>query len=568
MKVSDFIVEKLIGGGIQDVFGYPGGMVTHLMDSFDKYKDRIRMHLTYHEQGAAFAACGYAQTSGKIGVAYATSGPGATNLITGICNAYYDSIPTLFLTGQVNTYEDRGEMGIRQRGFQETDIISMVQTVTVFAKKVKDKNDIPYLLHRAMQEAMTGRKGPVVLDIPMDILRSDIGKAEFNSVPQLSNGFNPNGNSCGLILEKYLGYAKRPVLLLGNGIKGANAQELCKEVIQKLHIPVVTTMPAVDLASFYELMYGFVGAYGTRTANFIIAKSDLIISIGSRLDIRQVGAVRSNFAPQAQIIRIDIDAKELDYTVHENDINICTDAKDALLELMDEKFTKLNFTKWLDVCYEIKRNLKRFDDRKPNILVNCISKYLQDNTIITTDVGQNQIWIAQSLKFKKNQIALFSGGHGAMGYSLPAAIGAALASGNRVYCFTGDGGLQMNIQELHTVIRENLPIKIILLNNRSLGMIRHFQEMYFDGNYTQTVPERGYTVPDFEAIAKAYKFPYYLIENVEDIQSTLFDGNTPAFIEVRINEPTYVVPKLRYGNPNQDQEPLIDRNLFKYLMDL
>lgn len=568
MKVSDFIVEKLIGRGIQDVFGYPGGMVTHLMDSFDKYKDRIRMHLTYHEQGAAFAACGYAQTSGKIGVAYATSGPGATNLITGICNAYYDSIPTLFITGQVNTYEDKGERNIRQRGFQETDIISMVQSVTVFAEKVKDKHDIPYLLYRAMMEASTGRKGPALLDIPMNIMRDDIDEAKFNFVYQLSNDFSATESSCRLIFEKYLGHAKRPVLLLGNGIKGANSQELCKVVIQRLGIPVVTTMPAVDLASFYEFMYGFVGAYGTRTANFIIAKSDLLISIGSRLDIRQVGAVRSNFAPEAQIIRIDIDAQELAYTVHENDINICIDAKDALLELLDEEFSNLDFSEWLEVCYEIKKNLKRYDDRKPNILVNCISKYLHDDTIITTDVGQNQIWIAQSLKFKKNQTALFSGGHGAMGYSLPAAIGAALASGKRVYCFNGDGGLQMNIQELHTVIRENLPIKIILLNNRSLGMIRHFQEMYFDSNYTQTVPERGYTVPDFEAISKAYKFPYYLIENVGDIQSTLFDGNNPAFIEVRISEPTYVVPKLRYGNPNQDQEPLIDRKLYKYLMDL
>ncbi len=557
MKASDYIVEYLLRQNITDVFGYPGGMVTHLMDSLSKFP--IKTHVTYHEQGAAFAACGYAQTTGKVGVAYATSGPGATNLITGICNAYFDSIPTLFITGQVNTFEYKGELGVRQRGFQETDIVSIVSPVTKYAVRITDATKLKWYLDYAFYIAQEGRRGPVLLDIPMDIFRADID-------PQSMEGFEApvyNRDTSFDKLKEALSKASRPVILAGSGIKTSNAADKFNEVIRKHDIPVVTTMLAVDTA---KDSYGFIGAYGTRTANFIVAKSDLVISLGARLDVRQTGARRENFAPDAVIVRVEIDAGELSLRVHDDEIQIHADVNDVLDTLLEADTRDL--TGWNDVCRKIREELKDIDDRLPNKYVSRISELIPENSVITTDVGQNQVWVAQSFKVKDGQRIFFSGGHGAMGYSLPAAIGCALADGKAVYSFQGDGGIQMNIQELQTIARENLPVKIILFNNSALGMIRHFQEMYFEDNYVQTVPSGGYTVPDFGAIAAAYKIPYKCIGKVEDIDDSLFDAEGPQFVEVRITEPTYVYPKLEYGKPNQDQEPLLDRKRYSYIMEL
>ena len=557
MKASDYIVEYLLRQNITDVFGYPGGMVTHLMDSLSKFP--IKTHVTYHEQGAAFAACGYAQTTGKVGVAYATSGPGATNLITGICNAYFDSIPTLFITGQVNTFEYKGELGVRQRGFQETDIVSIVSPVTKYAVRITDATKLKWYLDYAFYIAQEGRRGPVLLDIPMDIFRADID-------PQSIEGFEApvyNRDTSFDKLKEALSKASRPVILAGSGIKTSNAADKFNEVIRKHDIPVVTTMLAVDTA---KDSYGFIGAYGTRTANFIVAKSDLVISLGARLDVRQTGARRENFAPDAVIVRVEIDAGELSLRVHDDEIQIHADVNDVLDTLLEADTRDL--TGWNDVCRKIREELKDIDDRLPNKYVSRISELIPENSVITTDVGQNQVWVAQSFKVKDGQRIFFSGGHGAMGYSLPAAIGCALADGKAVYSFQGDGGIQMNIQELQTIARENLPVKIILFNNSALGMIRHFQEMYFEDNYVQTVPSGGYTVPDFGAIAAAYKIPYKCIGKVEDVDDSLFDAEGPQFVEVRITEPTYVYPKLEYGKPNQDQEPLLDRKRYSYIMEL
>ncbi len=557
MKASDYIVEFIEKQNITDVFGYPGGMVTHLMDSLSK--SSIRSHVTYHEQGAAFAACGYAQTTGKVGVAYATSGPGATNLITGICNAYFDSTPTLFITGQVNTFESKGDLGVRQRGFQETDIVSIVKPVTKYAVRITDASKLRFHLEQAFHIAQKGRKGPVLLDIPMDIFRADID-------PDMLEGFTPHETEPESSFDELLdaiGASSRPVILAGSGIKTAGAVKLLNEVAAHLSIPVITTMLAVDIC---KDSYGFIGAYGSRTANFIAAKSDLVISLGARLDVRQIGANRSAFAPDACIVRVEIDKDELSLKAHEDEIQINADVKDALKAMLTIQARPVN--EWNNVCDTIRDELKDIDNKLPNKLVQKISDMIPEGSVITTDVGQNQVWVAQSFNVKADQRIFFSGGHGAMGYSLPAAIGCALASGREVYSFSGDGGIQMNIQELQTIARENIPVKIILFNNCALGMIRHFQEMYFDNNYVQTIPSGGYTVPDFGAIAGAYKIPYTCVEDVSDIDEKLFAQEGPQFIEVKINEPTYVFPKLEFGKPNQDQEPLLPRELFNKLMEL
>lgn len=573
MKVSDYIVEYLIEQGITDVFGYPGGMVTHLMDSFSKYKDKICAHVNYNEQASAFAACGYAQVTGKIGVAYATSGPGATNLITGVANAYFDSIPTIFITGQVNTYELGGSIGVRQKGFQETNIVEIVKPITKAAYQVKDEKKIRYYLEKAFHEANSGRQGPVLLDIPMNIQKSNISKDDLEGAIFFEADGETDKSEIEIknVLLQQLSDSKRPCVILGNGIRNSGRLNELRQFIDKWKIPFVTSMIAFDILHNSDKKFGFIGAYGDRCANFIVAKSDLIISIGSRLDIRQVGADRANFAPNAKIIRVDIDPGELENKLHDTETQINLSAK-SFIEILETVCLKHNFSDWLDICYKIKDTLNEADNEELMRVLRMLSGCLSQECVVTTDVGQNQVWVAQSFRVKKGQQFLFSGGHGAMGYALPAAIGGYYATKKPVYCIVGDGGLQMNIQELQFIVREKIPIKILVINNNALGMIRHFQDMYFNKNYYQTKPEGGYNSPDFTKIAmaygiEAYSFDIFDIDSEKNIKRILNDDNA-CLIELRINKDTYVYPKLEYGKPNQDQEPLIDRNMYDYLMDL
>ena len=571
MKVSDYIVEYLINKGITDTFGYPGGMVTHLMESFSKYRDEISAHVVYHEQGASFAACGYAQASGKPGIAYATSGPGATNLITGICNAYFDSIPVIFITGQVNTYESRGQYAVRQRGFQETDIVSMVIPVTKYAQYVGSADKIKYYLDNAFQSATSGRMGPVLLDIPMDVFRAEIDPHALQSsgMPMMTVSEKVSQDAAEKLV-KALCMAQRPCCLVGNGVKLANAQEEIKDFCHRFNIPMVTSMLAFDIAGSDYGNYGFIGAYGNRAANFIAAKSDLVIAVGSRMDVRQVGARRENFAPNALIIRFDIDEGELTYPVHQNDVAIHANMQEIVQALNNVKDScKFDFSSWIDICNEIREELAGADKCITDEIVKGISMSFPEGAVITTDVGQNQVWIAQSLKLKRNQKVLFSGGHGAMGYSLPAAIGAYYASRGIVVCVAGDGGLQMNIQELQFIAREKIPVKIVVFNNNALGMIRHFQEMYFNKNYFQTRPCGGYEAPDFSKIGNAYgiRSIRYNIGEIPELIPEFYD-NAPLLVEIMLDMDTYVFPKLEFGKPNQDQEPPLDRKLYNRLMHL
>lgn len=567
MKVSDYIVEFLINEGICDVFGYPGGMVAHLVDSFDKYKEKIAVHTNYHEQASAFAANGYAQVTGKVGVAYSSSGPGATNLITGICNAYFDSIPTLFLTGQVNTYEAKKDLPIRQKGFQETEIIPIIKSVTKYCAYVEHESDIRYELEKAFYIAQEGRKGPVLLDIPMNIQRMNIDPATLRSFrPEIQNSSPVDTD----LISESIKNSKRPVLLIGAGTKTKQIRQLVNQLVETWRIPVVSSMLAVDVVPTDEEMnFGFLGAYGGRTANFIVAKSDLILAIGSRLDVRQVGGKRENFAPDAQLIRVDIDEGELSHNVNEREYHICADAQEVLQKLLGEKINLAEqVEQWRETCKKIRKVLRGIDDKSPNNVIKKISKIVPEEYTITTDVGQNQVWVAQSFDVKRNQNVLFSGGLGSMGYSVPAAIGAYYGSKKPVISFNGDGGLQMNIQELQFLSREKLPIAIVVLNNHALGMIRHFQEMYFDAHYSQTVDGKGYEAPDFKKIAQAYGLKYEVVDASKEIKSNYFDVTEPIIIEVVFDKNTYVFPKLEFGKPNQDQEPLLDRELYDYLMRL
>ncbi len=572
MKISDYIVEFLIKVGVTDCFGYPGGSVTNILDSINKRRDKIHAHVTYHEQGAAFAACGYSVTSGKIGVAYSTGGPGCTNLVTGIAHAYFDSIPVLFISGNVNRYESKGNLELRQRGFQEANNVEAVGAFTKYAAYVDEPRKIKYYMEKAYSIAMDGRKGPVFLDLPMDIQRAEINPVElegYNNVEmQLDNSEKELFRE---VIVNELLKSKRPCVLLGNGIRDEKSKEIVREFIKKYNIPYFTSMIAFDILGPNKYNIGFLGAYGTRAANFAAAKSDLIIALGSRMDIRQVGAQRESFAPNAQIIRVDVDEGELKYKVHTDEKGFCMDVTDAT-DVIKEINIQKDYTEWLNICSEISYKLKKYDNNSPNDYIAAISSFFPSNSIITTDVGQNQVWVAQSLQLKEKQRVLFSGGFGAMGHALPSAIGAYYGSNHRpIICICGDGGLQMNIQELQYIFREKLPIKIIVFNNNALGMIRHFQEMYFDSVFFQTKPEGGYSSPDFVKIAEAYGLKAKKIETIDEITDNaddIIDDAMPFLLEICYFEDTYIIPKLQYGKPNQDQEPLIDRKLFNQLMKM
>jgi len=571
MLVCDYIVEFLISKGVKDIFGYPGGMVTYFMNALDTHSNQISNHICYHEQAASFAACGYAQTSGKLGVCYATSGPGATNLMTGIANAYFDSIPLLAITGQVNINEQKGELNVRQKGFQEFDVCSAVKDMTKYTLAVKNAEEIPEILERAYRIAFEGRKGPVVLDIPMNIFRTDIADTTVRDMEIVSQPTNEVLNTAEIV--DLLKTSKKPVIIAGNGIQQSDTLKEFRLLVEKLQIPVITSMIAIDLLpSEIEYNFGFGGIYGNRCANILLSQCDLILSLGARLDCRFVGSDVKAFAPNAKLIRIDIDKNELENKIHEDEIDVAIDLKVFFADMLAYIETlRFDYSSWLNAASRVKTKLSAIDNEEGNSVISSLSKYISDNAIITTDVGQNQVWVSQSFHVKSNQRVLYSGGHGSMGYSLPAAIGAYYGTGMKrpIVSINGDGGFQMNIQELQTVKDNKIPLKIFILNNSSLGMIRHFQEMYFDSNYTLTTVGKGYSVPNFHRIAEAYGLKAVSIKSSEDFNCLAEDlaSEEAVVFSVDLSNCTYVYPKLVFGKPTYDQDPPLSEEILKDVLE-
>ena len=569
MKVSDYIIEFLVSKNVTDIFGYPGGVICHIIDSVTKYKNKITAHALYHEQACAFAVCSYAQATHNLGAAFATSGPGATNLITGIANAYYDSIPVMFLTGNVDTYISKGEMKIRQKGFQETDFVSLVQSITKYCVSVKSPEDIRYCLEKAYFFATNGRPGPVVLDLPADIQRTNVDiealkfflpeKVEFQNYESAINE-----------LTRLLNSAQRPCFLVGAAIKQTGNTELLRRISETLHIPVVTSMPTADILPWdHELMGGFIGTNGHRCANFIISKSDLVIVIGSRLDLKQVGNKRENFASNARIFRIDVDSSELDYKIRTDDIVVHADISLFLNDFGKHLADIKSDTKsWINVCKQIKTKLKDIDQDAYHYFIEKFSRNVPEGVNITVDTGQSSVWAVQSFLFKNNQTLFISSGLGSMGYSLPAAIGAYYANKLPIVCFNGGAGIQMNIQELAYIGKEQIPIIIVIVNNASLGMIRHFQEKNFNKNYYLTTADSGYMVPDFEKLAYAYNLKYKKISPNDKFENKDIYFSEPYIIDVQFDSATYLFPNFAANRPLEDMDPYIDRDLYKELVEL
>lgn len=596
MKVTDYIVEFLQRKGIHDFFGYQGTMIAHLVDSIEK-NPNTRSHSSYNEQGASFAACGYAQAGEKCACAYATSGPGAANLISGIADAYFDSLPVIFLTGQLNTYEFSGIPGLRQQGFQEIDIVAMTRPVTKYAVQIREDEDIVKELNKAWHIANTGRKGPVLIDLPMNIQRGDVKNPVYEmSLEEMGleaakpENVNPeeteaasvfaDAADCAAAIRDALQEAKRPVIMLGHGVSDKAVREELFALARQWKIPVITSVLEMSALSWDDpLNFGCIGgAYGHRYANMIAnAKSDLLICLGISLCTRQIGTKVHEFAKGAKIIRADIDQYNLQRNIHENGTNelkFCVDAADVI-HILAGWTGNLDFTEWLSVCTDIRSSLRAVDDaipeRYPNRMIADLSDLLADTSAVAIDVGQHMVWSYQSFHNQKNQKLLFSGGHGAMGYALPAAIGAHYATGKPVACICGDGAFQMNIQELEWVKRENLPITMIVMNNHALGMIRHLQRDYFEQVYADTAEGTGFSSCNFAEVARAYGLTSTCMEAeaVKDNAAGFFCGTiAPRLLEILLEPGTYAYPKTCLGEPIHNQQPYIPKEIYNRLMSL
>lgn len=568
MKVTTYIARFLKSKGIDTVFELQGGMITRIIDAMH-HEGGIKIVSMHHEQAAAMAADAYGRITNKPGIALATSGPGATNLLTGIGNCYFDSVPAIFITGQVNLNEQKGDLPTRQIGFQETDIVSMAKPVTKEAYAVKTAKEIPHVFEEAFHIAISGRPGPVLIDIPMNIQNDEIEITEIKTTDPVSV---VDSKAHQTYFQDYLDAlktCKRPLILEGRGVRASGTVEQFQKFLQQYHIPVVTSLLGFDVMPYsHAHRIGFIGTYGNRWANYALGSCDLLLVLGSRLDLRQTGSDIPSFQNGKVIYHVDIEEAELN-----NRIKNCVTLKSNLTDFFSSiKTFENNYTtptEWLNEIEEKKQarldinEVENISGINPNIFIHKLSQASKQAKVFTADVGNNQMWCSQSLEVNENQLFLTSGGMGAMGYALPAAIGACITLGNTpVVAIAGDGGFQINIQELQTIARNKLPVKIVILNNHCLGMIRQFQDAYFDSCYQSTV--WGYNTPDFTKVALAYGIESFSISKPEEIETGLAklweDTDMPFLLEVSMDIHTNVFPKTMFGSPITKMEPDFQAN--------
>ena len=563
ITVSDYIAKFLHKQGVTHVYEVVGGMITFLLDSIAT-EEQIQLVSVHHEQGAAFAADAYGRIKKVPGVAMATSGPGATNLITGIGSCYFDSVPAVFITGQVNTHEQKGESQVRQLGFQETNIVEMVKSITKAAWLINDPNEIPDRLEQAFKLSITGRPGPVLLDIPMNVQRSIISsspqKIEQNDQHELN--LAPSLSELQLALEQ----SSSPLIIAGGGIHSSNSQKEFEQLIDLINIPVISSLMAIDLLDYHsDNRIGFLGSYGNRWVNKALGQSDLLIVLGSRLDIRQTGADIPGFQRGKKIFHIDIDPSEMNNRLKDCieiqcDLNyfITTAIKHFSRNPIHQKSTWKNTIKELKKDFPDTKEIQGIEGINPNIFMHKLSQASICAAGYTVDVGQHQMWAAQSLEINLNQRMITSGGMGAMGYALPAAIGFSHACpGQTVISISGDGGFQLNLQELETIAHHQLPIKIVIINNQCHGMVRQFQQSYFKERYVST--KDGYSTPNFENIALAYGIPSSSVSEESYLEEALLQlwekPLEPYLLQVNINFKNNAYPKIAFGQPMTEMEP-------------
>jgi len=541
---SQILVDALIREGVVYVFGIPGGAVLPLFDAL--YESPIKFILTRHEQGAGHAADGYARATGKVGVCVVTSGPGATNLTTAIATAYMDSIPMVAITGQVKTFM------IGNDAFQEADIIGITRPVTKHSYLVRDVKELARTVKEAFYIANTGRRGPVLIDLPVDVTMDKCEDIIPTGVdlpgykPTYEGNIRQIKNAADVINS-----SRQTVVYTGGGIIASDSAQELLELAEKGNLPVTTTL--MGLGGFpedHKFSLGMLGMHGTAYANFAVTESDVLVAIGARFDDRITGKL-DEFAPNAKIIHIDIDPASISKSI-KVDIPIVGDAKLILQEL--NKHIRFNERKeWFDKIKSWKeKNPLSYKCEgsviKPQYVIEQICDVGRDNIIITTEVGQNQMWAAQYFTFTKPRTFLSSGGLGTMGYGFPAAIGAQLGCPDKIVVdIAGDGSIQMNIQELSTAARLNIPVKVAILNNGYLGMVRQWQELFYDKRYSNVTLNGN---PDFVKLAEAYGAVGFLVEKKEDVRPTIekaFSTKKPVLMDFRIDPGENVFPMVPAG---------------------
>ena len=551
IKGARILLECLSRLGIKEIFGYPGGAVIPIYDELYSFKD-IKHYFARHEQGAVHEADGYARSTGKVGVCLATSGPGATNLVTGIMTAHMDSIPLLAITGQVTSTL------LGKDAFQESDIVGITVPITKNNYLVQDIRELPRILKEAYYIASTGRPGPDLVDIPRDIQLEEIPYDEFKKLYEQEfelEGYNPvyEGHKGQIKTAiKMIKDSKKPLIIAGAGILKGHAYDELKEFVDKTNIPVAMTL--LGLGSFpgdHELALGMIGMHGTTYANYAANEADLVIAAGMRFDDRVTGNPLK-FLPNANIIHIDIDPAE----IGKNkliDVPIVGDLKNVLAEL-NRKIPKLSHTKWLDEVAKLKKKYsltfrKTEDDVLiPQEILFEINKLTKGEVIVATDVGQHQMWSAQFIKFNNPYSILTSGGAGTMGFGLPAAIGAQVANPDKkVLAIVGDGGFQMTFQELMMVKEYNLPVKIFIINNSYLGMVRQWQELFNDRRYSSV--DLSYN-PDFIKIGEAYGIKSIQLKTKKDLKKHLkkiLESDEAVLVECIVEKEENVYPMIPAG---------------------
>ncbi len=548
---AQIFFESLKAEGVEVIFGLPGGVLLDLYDEMPKHN--IRHILVRHEQGAAHMADGYARATGRVGVCLVTSGPGATNTVTGIATAYMDSIPIVVFTGQVPTAL------IGNDAFQEADIVGITRPCTKHNYLVKDVNDLARIIREAFYLARSGRPGPILVDLPKDIINA---KAEYKSPKKIVlQGYKPTTEAhMGQIKRAYaaIGKAKKPVIYAGGGVISSNAAKELKQLGESLRCPVTTTL--MGLGGFpapHELWLGMLGMHGTFRANMAMGSTDLLIAIGARFDDRVTGKL-DEFAPSAKIIHIDIDPTSISKNV-KVDIPIVGDCKDALKKLLqlvkESPIDDLENARkpWLDQIQKWKETYplayeQKDDLIKPQYVVEKLYELSEGKAIIATEVGQNQMWAAQYYHFLEPRTLLTSGGLGTMGYGLPAAIGAQAAFPDRlVIDIAGDGSIQMCIQEMITAVENNLPVKVAILNNQYLGMVRQWQQLFYEKNYCSTCLK---IAPDFVKLAEAYGALGLRANKPDEVEAVIREGFAspkPVIMDFVVNPEECVYPMVPAG---------------------
>ncbi len=584
MKLSDFIAQFLVDQGIKHVFIVSGGAIIHSIDSIARHPD-IDYICVQHEQTAGAAAEAYSRISGKLGTAMVTSGPGATNLTTSICNAYFDSVPALFICGQVTTFRLKSNE-VRQKGFQETNIVSIFQSITNYAAQVLNPLDIKYELEKAVHLATIGRPGPVVLDIPDDIQRTEIDpkslRSFFPHAPQNARNIQKEIEK----IDAWIKEAQRPVLIYGAGIRIANAITEAQAFARHYHLPVLLTWSAKDIMIFNDdLNFGGLGVCGPRAGNFAAQNSDLVIAMGTRLSQMVTGGKQSLFAPNAKKIMIDLDNGELNkFNAHDFtlDLKVACDLKrffkswsahikekepDAFLSWRNQI---KQWHKQYPVCPPPK--YKRTKDVDGHVFVKELSHQLKEGDVIIADTGANIAWTLQAIEIKKGQRLFSAWNHTPMGYSLPAAVGAALAGRNQeVIALIGDGGMMMCLYELATIKRYQLPVKVFIFNNRGHSIQKQTIDTWLHSNYVAVNEETGLSFPDFVKLAESFGLPATTISNhshiKEVIRQTLSMAG-PVVCNVEIDPDQKIEPMLKYGAGLEDLDPKIAVEELKAVMSV